>query len=73
MTATLQHADIKVERASTYGLRIRGYVAFPTHGHGLATGMLEALAALNLAHKKWGQAAGIRPLGNSLYAVRFEQ
>jgi len=74
MTATLHHADIRVEHASSYFVaRTRQYIAWPIKGHGHAVGVMESLAALKLAQAKWGANAGVKPLGNSLYAVRFEQ
>ena len=74
MTTDLKHADIRVERASSYFIaHVRQYIAWPVKGHGHAVGSLESLAALKLAQEKWGANAGIRPLGNSLYAVKFEQ
>ena len=69
-----RQADIVVESANRYFVaRKRQYIAWPTKGNGHAVAVMESLAALKLAQAKWGATASIRPLGNSLYAVRFDQ
>ena len=67
-------ADIYVEHSNAFCLqKTRRYYAFPTHGSGIGTGVMEILAAMQLARKKWGPNADVRPIGNSLYMVRFEE
>ena len=72
-TPAKRQADIRVESANRYFVaRKRQYIAWPLHGHGHAVAVMEILAALKLAQAKWGANAGVRPIGNSLYVVRFE-
>ena len=67
-----RQADIVVESANRYFVaRKRQYIAWTLRGHGHAVAVLESLAALKLAQMKWGENAGVRPLGNGLWAVRF--
>ena len=74
MIATIQHADIKVESANAYFLqRRRQFIAWFVHGHGHAVGALESLAALARAQSKYGPTVSVRPIGNSLYVVKFEK